>query len=124
MPLSEARRLRGAEPRLQGRSNDLRDVDMSVITMTRNMLVGHRGRLAIRVLAAWFAVAIFMLPVAAQVVWSSSFESGFPGEWQNYDSGGYSPTGSMPAGRVSAWTIVGAENGVQPRHRSRMYKGW
>ena len=82
-----------------------------------------RFRIAAHVLVAW-CVASFALPLAAQIAWSSSFEAGFPGEWQNYNNGSYSPTGAMPAGRVSAWTIVPSENDVQPRHGSRMYKGW
>lgn len=98
---------------------------MTVSRVTCNLVLPSRsGRIAIGVLAAWLAAAVFILPVAAQVAWSSSFEAGFPGEWQNYDSGGYSPTGAMPTGRTSAWAIVGAENGVTPRHSTRMYKGW
>lgn len=61
---------------------------------------------------------------AQQIVWSSGFENGFPGEWLNYDNGSWSPTGVMPAGRVSAWTITSSENGVTPPQGSRMYKGW
>lgn len=61
---------------------------------------------------------------AQQLVWSSSFENGFPGEWLNFDDGSWSSSGTVPAGRTSAWTIVPSENGVAPPRGNRMYKGW
>lgn len=77
---------------------------------------------------AYLFACLFGLSVTAtthaQVVWSSSLENGFPAEWQNYDNGSYSASGAMPAGRVSAWTIVTNDNGVTPPHGSHMYKGW
>jgi hypothetical protein len=60
---------------------------------------------------------------AQQVVWSSGFENGFPGEFLNYNDGGWTASGTMPAGRVSAWTITRTDNGVTARSGS-MYKGW
>src|SRR5690606_25868380 len=57
------------------------------------------------------------------LVWESGFESGFPGEWDSYDNGSWSPDGTMPPGRVSAWTIVDAaeEPVFEGEHG---YKGW
>jgi hypothetical protein len=46
------------------------------------------------------------------LVWQSGFEQGFPGgEWHPYNNGSWSPSGAMPAGRVSAWTIVSEASG-------------
>lgn len=58
------------------------------------------------------------------LVWSSGFETGFPGEWLNYDTGAYSPSGTMPAGRVSAWTIVDDASGEPIYNGGHSYKGW
>ncbi len=57
-------------------------------------------------------------------VWNSGFEKGFPGEFLNYDTGAWSANGSMPSGRVSAWTIID-QGSAQPVHGgSKAYKGW
>jgi hypothetical protein len=56
--------------------------------------------------------------------WSSGFEQGFPGEWLDYDNGSWSPDGTMPAGRVSAWTIVDAASGEPIRAGEHAYRGW
>lgn len=58
------------------------------------------------------------------LVWSSGFENGFPGEWLNYDNGSYSPSGTMPAGRVSAWTIIDSSSGEPIFSGEHGYKGW
>jgi hypothetical protein len=61
--------------------------------------------------------------LGCSLVWESGFENGFPGEWDTYDSGSWSPDGSMPLDRVSAWTIVDA--GVEPVFSGdHGYKGW
>lgn len=57
--------------------------------------------------------------------WRSSFETGFPGEWLDYDNGAWSPTGAAAGGRAAHWTLVDAA--VAPsgaKHGSRVYKGW
>lgn len=62
---------------------------------------------------------------AAQLVWQSGFEQGFPGdEWLDYDNGSYSPKGGMPANRVSAWTIVNRQSGEPVYSGDFAYKGW
>jgi hypothetical protein len=58
------------------------------------------------------------------LVWSSSFEHGFPGEWLNWDDGSYSASGAMPSGRVSAWTIVDDTSGEPVYSGDHSYKGW
>lgn len=58
-------------------------------------------------------------------VWHSGFEHGFPGgEWLDYDNGSYAPSGAMPAGRVSAWTIVDRASGAPVYSGGSAYKGW
>jgi hypothetical protein len=89
------------------------------IGMTRRCAAKRKA-----LLVGLFGLAFSVAAGAAQLVWSSGFETGFPGEWLDYDNGAYSPNGTMPAGRVSAWTIVGSENGVAPPGGSHMYKGW
>lgn len=62
---------------------------------------------------------------ANQPVWRSGFENGFPGsEWLDYDNGSYSPAGTMPADRVSAWTIVNRHSGEPVFAGDHAYKGW
>jgi Polysaccharide lyase len=58
------------------------------------------------------------------LAWSSGFEKGFPGEWLNYDNGSWSAGGSMPAARVSAWTIIKKSSGKPVYAGSHGYKGW
>ncbi|MGE4110902.1 MAG: hypothetical protein AB7E73_09405, partial [Burkholderiales bacterium] len=63
--------------------------------------------------------------LAALPAWESGFERGFPGgEWLNFDNGSYSPSGSMPANRSSAWTIVNRNSGEPVHSGSYAYKGW
>jgi len=56
--------------------------------------------------------------------WETGFETGFPGEWLNYDAGAWSPGGTMPQGRVSAWTIVDSGRGEPVLSGDSSYKGW
>lgn len=56
--------------------------------------------------------------------WSSGFEQGFPGEWLDYDGGGWSPDGTMPPDRVSAWTIIDDASGEPIWSGAHAYKGW
>jgi hypothetical protein len=58
------------------------------------------------------------------LVWESGFETGFPGEWSGYDNGSWSPDGNMPAGRVSAWTIVDRASGEPVLEGDHAYRGW
>jgi len=58
------------------------------------------------------------------LVWSSGFENGFPGEWLDYDNGSFSPTGTMPSGRVSAWTIIDSSSGEPIFSGEHGYRGW
>jgi len=62
---------------------------------------------------------------ANQLVWQSGFENSFPGkEWFDWHDESYAPDGVMPAGRDSAWTIVGRESGEPVFAGERAYKGW
>lgn len=58
------------------------------------------------------------------LAWSSGFEMGFPGEWLDYDNGSWSPDGTMPPGRVSAWTIVDDASGEPVFEGTHAYRGW
>jgi hypothetical protein len=76
-------------------------------------------------LAGLVLFVLAALARADQVAWQSGFESGFPGgEWLDLDNGSYSPDGAMPAGRVSAWTIVKRESGEPVFAGNHAYKGW
>jgi hypothetical protein len=62
---------------------------------------------------------------ADQLVWQSGFENGFPGgEWLDWNDGSYSPSGSMPTNRTSAWTIVSRQSGEPVLAGNHAYKGW
>lgn len=62
---------------------------------------------------------------ADELAWQSSFENGFPGlEWLDLDNGSYSPSGAMPADRVSAWTIVDRQSGEPVFAGNHAYRGW
>ncbi len=62
--------------------------------------------------------------LACALAWQSGFENSFPGEWLNYDNGSWSPGGTMPAGRVSAWTIIDQTSGEPIFAGAHAYKGW
>lgn len=74
------------------------------------------------------ALAGFLLSTLGctnQPVWQSGFENGFPGsDWLDYDNGAYSPSGKLPAGRVSGWTIVHRKSGEPVFSGDYAYKGW
>jgi len=75
---------------------------------------------------AAFTICLYGAPARSdRLVWQSGFENGFPGnEWLDFDNGSYSPTGSMPADRVSAWTIVNRRAGEPVFAGDHAYKGW
>ncbi len=57
--------------------------------------------------------------------WRSSFETGFPGEWLNYDNGAWTEDGTPNPEKNEAWTIVdGSEVPGGAIHGSKVYKGW
>ncbi len=57
--------------------------------------------------------------------WRSSFETGFPGEWLNYDNGSWTEDGTPNPGKNEVWTIVdGSEVPGGAIHGSKVYKGW
>lgn len=74
-------------------------------------------------LLAAFAQHAFAAP-QFRLVWQSGFEHGFPGEWHPFDDGAWSPDGTMPAGRESAWTIVPAAKGEPVFSGRHAYRGW
>ena len=62
---------------------------------------------------------------AAQPVWHSGFEQGFPGkEWLDFDGGTFTPKGKTPATGTSAWTIVHRNSGEPIFSGENAYKGW
>ena len=91
-----------------------------------------RGALAFALLAG---LGLGALPAVGQgpayefpsyeLVWEGGFENGWgPPEWHTYDNGSWSPDGSMPPGRVSAWTIVDRASGEPVFEGDHAYRGW
>lgn len=73
----------------------------------------------------WCLCSLPILGHAAQPVWQSGFEQGFPGkEWLDFADGSYSPKGDVPADRASAWTIVNRQSGEPVFAGDHAYKGW
>lgn len=73
----------------------------------------------------WCLCSPALAAQAAQLVWQSGFENGFPGgEWLDFDNGAYSPTGALPANRASAWTLVHRRSGEPVFTGDHAYKGW
>lgn len=62
--------------------------------------------------------------VDCNLVWSSGFENGFPGEFSSYDPGYFSPNGTLPAGKGAGWTIVDRASGEPVYEGDHAYKGW
>jgi hypothetical protein len=59
------------------------------------------------------------------LAWQSGYEDGFPGEeWHPYNNGSWSPSGVMPSGRVSAWTIIGSGSGEPVHGGTHASRGW
>lgn len=57
--------------------------------------------------------------------WYSGFETGFPGEWLNYDNGTYTASGVPNPGMQEAWTIVSKTQEPQGVFAgTHGYKGW
>lgn len=66
-------------------------------------------------------------PKTCSLVWQSNFENGFPGEWlgrDDVDNSSFTADGTMPSGRVSAWTIVNKQTGEPVLSGQHSYKGW
>jgi hypothetical protein len=62
---------------------------------------------------------------ADTLVWKSGFEEGFPGGlWLQDGGGSWSPDGTMPTGRASAWTLVSRESGEPVFSGDHSYRGW
>jgi hypothetical protein len=55
--------------------------------------------------------------------WRSGFETGFPGEWLDYDNGSYTASGEPNPGMNEAWTIVDTADPLVPAG-SHAYKRW
>lgn len=82
------------------------------------------GLFCAALLSTGFATAASAAPKAT-LVWESSYENGFPGgEWQPYNNGSWSPNGTMPAGRVSAWTIIPSGSGEPVFDGTHASRGW
>ncbi len=91
------------------------------------MLSGFRC--AARASRMWLLLSLFAAAASAApnytLVWNSGFEDGFPGdEWHPYNNGSWSTAGTMPAGRVSAWTIVGTASGEPVFKGEHASRGW
>ncbi|MCA9520403.1 MAG: hypothetical protein KC609_05505, partial [Myxococcales bacterium] len=56
--------------------------------------------------------------------WRSGFESGFPGEWLNYDNGSFNADGVLNGSNVAGWTIVGKDDVPGVPFGEHVYKGW
>lgn len=80
----------------------------------------------LRALSAALAATLAAASIAraGELVWHSGFESGFPGEWLPMNDGAWSPSGELPAGRASAWTIVHRDSGEPVLAGDYAYKGW
>jgi hypothetical protein len=61
-------------------------------------------------------------PVATPA-WETGFETGFPGEFLNYDDGSFTASGTPNSGKNEAWTIVD-ESDPLVFAGSHAYKGW
>lgn len=89
-----------------------------------------RRQLRSQLLVALASVCVGGPPAFAQgpvhsLVWESGFENGQgPPEWSAYDNGSWSPDGSMPPGRTSAWTIVDRSSGEPVHEGDHAYRGW
>lgn len=85
--------------------------------------MGRTVRLA--AMALLLACGCSLASQAAQPVWHSGFEHGFPGtEWLDFDDGTYAPKGTQPADRASAWTIIHRDSGEPVFAGNHAYKGW
>ena len=81
---------------------------------------------------SWAVMGILAVVVAPHahakpqfhLVWQSGFENGFPGEWHPYRTDAWSPGGTMPADRVSAWTIASRAAGHPVYSGEHSYRGW
>jgi hypothetical protein len=59
-----------------------------------------------------------------ELEWSSGFETGFPGEWLDYDDGSYTENGNLTGGRTEGWTIISRASGEPVFEGDHAYKGW
>jgi MYXO-CTERM domain-containing protein len=82
----------------------------------------RRVALGVAAVIVHFSGVLAAAPVATPE-WRSGFETGFPGEWLNYDGGSYTASGTPNAGKNEAWTIVDSSDPLVP-HGSHAYKGW
>ncbi len=63
--------------------------------------------------------------LCSEIAWHAGFEQDFPSSaWSSEGREGYSASGKLPAGRVSAWTIVDRQSGEPVFGGQRAYKGW
>jgi hypothetical protein len=80
----------------------------------------RRAALGIAGAVMFFGAVLEAAPTPA---WRSGFETGFPGEWLDYDNGSFTASGTPNAGKNEAWTIVDASDPLVP-HGAHAYKGW
>lgn len=56
--------------------------------------------------------------------WRSGFETGFPGEWLDWDNGSWTESGVPSPGFTEAWTIVDTTEFPDVWADDHCYKGW
>jgi len=62
---------------------------------------------------------------AAEPIWQSGFETGFPGrEWLDLDNGSFLSSDRASTERGAAWRIINRESGEPVYSGNHAYKGW
>ncbi|MBI5477461.1 MAG: hypothetical protein HY906_01320 [Deltaproteobacteria bacterium] len=89
-----------------------------------------RRRASLTCPLVFLALLVTTLPAPARAqptatpFWRSGFETGFPGEWLDYDNGSYTATGVPNGGFAEAWTIVDRTQLPDVFAGDHAYKGW
>jgi len=79
------------------------------------------------ILTTYVAWCLFSIcrTAAAETVWQSGFEKGYPGtEWLDFDNGTFVDPGSGQKTNASHWTIIHRGTGEPVFNGNYSYKGW